>query len=56
MDTRKREPQGGYKEKVLCLVETLDEQKEKRLLIQNLYNDRQAYKKGNVLRRFPFVM
>lgn len=34
MNTRKREPQGGYKEKVLCLVETLDEQKEKRLLIQ----------------------
>ena len=34
MDIRKRELQGGYKEKVLCLVETLDEQKEKRLLIQ----------------------
>lgn len=34
MDIRKREPQGGYKEKVLCLVETLDEQKEQKFLIQ----------------------
>lgn len=34
MDIRTKEPQNGYKEKVLCLVETLDEQKEQKFLIQ----------------------
>ncbi len=34
MDIRTKEPQNGYKGKILCLVESLDEQKEQKFLIQ----------------------
>lgn len=34
MDERKKEPRVGYKWKILCLVELLDEQKERKFLIQ----------------------